>query len=639
MSIKKMKFVRVSGPSSKLNKLINVCCAGGAFHPEPAGKYISESMGYSVLNEESPYLKTIGAIKELADEFGFDIEKTGNLKSAVIDENISDYVSALDARLERFSEENKSLSEQLEECKNALEKYSHFKGLDVDLGEVFDCRFISARFGRLSTDGYMKLTKGYGENPYILFHPCSKDDKGLWGIYFAPKDKAEEIDRIFAALHFERLLMPGAAGTTDEVIKNIEENIKIIEEQKSELEKQIRAIWEKEGDMLKALYAKLSSLQKVFELRSYAVHHGTSCFFVGWIPANLEKKFMERIRKYPEFMAEVETPDREAEITPPVMLKNSILARPFSYFVEMYGLPSYNDIDITAFVAATYTILFGIMFGDIGQGLVLMLGGLLAWKLKGMALGKILIPCGFSSAVFGFVFGSVFGFEHAMDPVYHALGMKGKPLEVMDSINTVLLIAIGIGVALVIVAMFINVLTNLKRKKFGSALFSNNGIAGISVYIAGANLAYGFMAGSPIFSSKVSTVMLIVGILILFNQEILAELLNTGKLHKPESLMDYILQNLFECIEYILSYFSNTVSFLRVGAFVIVHASMMMVVFTLAGDTSTPKGIIVVILGNILVICLEGLLTGIQGLRLEFYEMFSRFYEGEGRPYSPVKIK
>ncbi len=634
-----MKFVRVSGPSSKLNKLINVCCAGGVFHPEPAGKFISESMGYIGINEESPYLKTIGAIKELADEFGFDIESGSKIKGAVVDESTTEYVRGLDATLERFSEENKNLTEQLEECNRALDKYNHFKGLNVDLGEIFNCRFVAVRFGHLPKDGYIKFIKGYGDNPYILFHPCSSDDRGYWGIYFAPRDKAEEIDRIFAALHFEKLSIPGAAGTTDEVIKNIKENIDIIGEQKAELEVRIRGVWEKEGDVLKALYQKLKYLQKVFELRSYAVHHGTNCFFVGWIPANYEKKFMERIRKYPEFMAEIEAPEKNGEITPPVMLKNSLVSRPFSYFVEMYGLPSYNDIDITAFVAFTYTILFGIMFGDIGQGLVLMLGGLLAWKLKGMALGKILVPCGFASCIFGFIFGSVFGFEHAMDPVYHSLGMKGKPLEVMDSINTVLLVAIGIGVVLVIVAMLINVLTNLKRKKFGSALFSNNGIAGICVYIAGANLAYGFMAGEPVFSSRVSTVMLLAGVLILFNQEILSALLDEGKLRKPESMTDYILQNLFECIEYILSYFSNTVSFLRVGAFVIVHASMMMVVFTLAGDTSTPKGIIVVILGNILVICLEGLLTGIQGLRLEFYEMFSRFYEGEGRPYIPVKLK
>ncbi|MGN1417944.1 MAG: V-type ATPase 116kDa subunit family protein, partial [Acutalibacteraceae bacterium] len=280
----------------------------------------------------------------------------------------------------------------------------------------------------------------------------------------------------------------------------------------------------------------------------------------------------------------------------------------------------------------------GIMFGDLGQGIVLSIIGFVMWKKSKSGLGKILIPCGISSAFFGFIFGSVFGFEEALDPVYKKLGMSGKPISVMDSINTVLLLAIGIGVALVIVAMLINVVTCIKKKKFGSALFSENGLTGICVYIGGASLVYTFMSGKTLIPSVVSVIMLVVGLVILYNKEIIAGSIDEHRFVKPESISDYLMQNLFECIEYILSYFSNTVSFLRVGAFVIVHASMMMVVFTLAGDVNTVKGILIVEVGNIIVIALEGLLTGIQGLRLEFYEMFSRFYEGDGKPYNAVKL-
>ena len=105
---------------------------------------------------------------------------------------------------------------------------------------------------------------------------------------------------------------------------------------------------------------------------------------------------------------------------------------------------------------------------------------------------------------------------------------------------------------------------------------------------------------------------------------------------KPESVLDFILQNFFELLEYILSYLSNTVSFLRVGAFVLVHAGMMMVVFSLAGES---QNIFVIALGNVIVIALEGLLTGIQALRLEYYEMFSRFYEGGGKPFRPISLE
>ena len=301
----------------------------------------------------------------------------------------------------------------------------------------------------------------------------------------------------------------------------------------------------------------------------------------------------------------------------------------------MYGTPAYSDIDITPFVAITYTVLFGMMFGDLGQGAVLALAGFLMWKLKKMELGKILIPCGIASMCFGFLFGSVFGYEEMLDPVYHALGWRGKPMSVMDSINTVLLIAIAIGVGLMVAAMLLNIYACLKRKKFGEALFSQNGVVGLMMYLAGCNLASGFMGGPAPLPNSVAGVILGVCAVLLMFKEIPIGMIDKHPNWKPESIMDFVLQNLFELLEYILSYLSNTVSFLRVGAFVLVHAGMMMVVFSLAGES---ENLFVIILGNILVIALEGLLTGIQALRLEYYEMFSRFYEGGGKAFVPATL-
>ncbi|MCM1545095.1 MAG: ATPase, partial [Ruminococcus sp.] len=514
MAIEKMKLVRISGPSSKLDRVISACCQLGDFQPENADDYISSSMGYTTVTQESPYTKILQSIKELTDSYGFKLEQQGKAKKAVIDDKTFAYIESIGQKLQQLNEQSKELSEQLAQCEAAIEKYGHFAGLDVDLEEIFECEFISTRFGYLSKDGYVKLTMGYSDNPYILFCPCSSDANGYWGAYFAPIDRVDEVDRIFAALQFDRLYVPGAAGTTDEIIMHLKENIDIIQGQKEEFDKEISSIWDKEGNKIKALYWKLMDLEQIFELHKYAVYHGNSCFLVGWIPAKDEKKFREKIEKFPDFVAEIETPQKKDKKTPPTKLKNFRFVRPYSYFVEMYGLPSYYDLDITAFVALTYTLLFGIMFGDLGQGIVLSLVGLLAWKVKKMPLGKILIPCGISSAFFGLIFGSVFGFEEALDPLYEKLGMSGKPLSVMDSINTVLLFAIGIGVVLVTVAMMVNVVACIKKKKLGMALFSENGITGIFVYLNGANLIYAFMAHKGIIPTSISAVILIIGMLI-----------------------------------------------------------------------------------------------------------------------------
>ena len=113
----------------------------------------------------------------------------------------------------------------------------------------------------------------------------------------------------------------------------------------------------------------------------------------------------------------------------------------------------------------TYILLFGIMFGDLGQGLLVSVTGYLMWKLKRMPLGRILIPCGISSAVFGMVFGSVFGFEHWLDPMYQAMGFAEKPIEVMEpsTTNVIIYSAVGIGIFLMLAAILINIYSSVKR--------------------------------------------------------------------------------------------------------------------------------------------------------------------------------
>ena len=314
--------------------------------------------------------------------------------------------------------------------------------------------------------------------------------------------------------------------------------------------------------------------------------------------------------------------------------------RPFEFFVDMYGLPSYDEIDPTPFVAITYIILFGIMFADLGQGILVSVIGYFMWRLKKMQLGKILVPCGVASAIFGLLFGSVFGFEHALDPFYiNVLGMEGKPIEVMEAESTNLIIyaAVGIGLLLVMVAMLINIYSSLKRRHYENAFFGPNGLAGL-IFYASVVLGFGgqLFLGWDIISVPFVLLLIVLPLLVIFFREVLGGLAERRPDWRPESWGEFIVQNFFECFEFLLSYASNTMSFLRVGAFVLVHAGMMMVVFTLAEMGSGISYFLVVVIGNLFVTALEGLLVGIQVLRLEFYEMFSRYYDGSGKNFSPL---
>ena len=637
MAVAKMKLVKVTGPLDKLNNFISTCCLDGSFQPEQATQYMSASMGYLTLSEENPYAPMLQKIEELIRENDSAPDPTivgDRSRDIELDDKTSAYIDELDKNLSALHDEYRELEDQLKQCRDGIAQYEHFTGFDVGLDELFNCKFIKTRFGHMPKESYEKLV-AYEDNPYVLFIPCSTDATDYWGVYCVPRERVDEVDSVFAGLNFERLQIPSAVGTVEEVIDQLKSNIEIIEGDLKQLDERAAALWKENRKRCNEIYTKLVDLNTVFELRRYAACHNKYFFYVGWVPAHVSKEFEKKAEAIPHVEVEENDPDKSSK-TPPVKLRNPLIFKPYEFFVDMYGLPSYSDIDVTGFVAITYTLLFGIMFGDLGQGLVLFLLGILGWRIKKMSLARILIPCGLSSAVFGFVFGSVFGYEDMLDPVYHALGMASKPLSVMDSINTVLIIAIGIGVVLVVTAMLLNVVSCLKHKKIGEAIFSNNGLVGIVFYLAGVAFCVAFMNGPKVLPNSVLFGIMGVCAVLLYLKEIPIGIIDKHPDWKPDSVVDFLLQNLFELIEYVLSYFSNTVSFLRVGAFVIVHASMMMVVFTLGGNGSN---IPVIIIGNIIVIALEGLLSGIQGLRLEFYEMFSRFYEGGGKAFTPAKLE
>ena len=641
MAIEKMKLVKLSGPLTKLNSTCVQLLESESFHPRTAAKLFSNDMGFVPFVDENSYSKSIAELEQIAASNGAELSLTELDGNVDFDNLEGDYISEVEQKFLKYNEEMGSLEEQKQICLDGIQSFEHFKGLDVDLDEISDCRFIKVRFGHLPKESYKKLNTVYKDNPYIFFYPCSEDERDYWGAYFAPIDKLDEIDGIFAFLFFEPITVPGAAGTVDEAIEECEKNIVIITQQMEEIQKHISELYEREAEHINLIYSKLVYLERVSYIRSFALHNDKGFVLLGYVPLSAAGELKKSIEQIGDINFEAEFIKRTSSQGVPVKYKKrnrllSLLVEPYKFYIEMYGTPSYSDVDITSFVAVTYTILFGIMFGDLGQGFVLSVVGFLMWKLKKMGLGKILIPCGISSMFFGFMFGSVFGFEEMLDPVYEGLGWKGKPISVMDSINTVLLIAIAIGVGLMVIAILLNIYACLKRRQIGEALFSQNGLAGLLLYLAGVNLASGFMGGPAPIPGPLCAAILGVCAFLLFIKEIPIGIIDGHPDWKPESISDFILQNLFELLEYILSYLSNTVSFLRVGAFVLVHAGMMMVVFSLAGEN---ENIFVIILGNVLVIALEGLLTGIQALRLEYYEMFSRFFDGSGVSFNPVTLK
>ena len=635
-----MKLIRVYGAIDSLDEFITSCCISGDFHPENAMNYMSDSLGFVPLTEENPYTSSIQKIEEIASIAGVALKETFSGNEIIVDQSEYDYIDKTRTALTSMLSERNEIAQKLEAISASAEQFTHFTDLDIPFEEIFGAKFLKIRFGFIPRDCYPKL-KAYEDKKEILFFTCSKDEKNYWGLYTAPESKAEEIDRIFASLYFERIRIPDATGTPKEILENFTAEQTALTERLNELDTKISSFWSENSEHCERVYAHLKIANLAFELRRYAAKdpHSNYYAYVGWVPQSSLKWFRNQTDKIENLQIEEFEPEDDTRNAPPVKLKNRKPFRPFEMFVDMYGLPSYGGVDITPFVAVTYSVLFGMMFADMGQGLVLAIGGYILYKLKGIKLAKMIVPCGACSTVFGFLFGSVFGYEDLLDPVYHAIGLAHKPLEVMESINTILIMSIGIGIGLVVVSMLMNIYCCIKTKKYGEALFSQNGLTGIIFYGMLVCAIITFMTKKTILPGTVIAIVAVACFLILYIKELLIGKIDKHDNYLPESWSDFFMQNLFEDIEYVLSYFSNTFSYLRVGAFILVHAGMMMVFSSITSDPKSPAGIAVMVVGNIIVIALEGLLTGIQALRLEFYEMFSRFYDGGGKPFESVGMR
>lgn len=643
MAIAEMKLITVLGQLSNLDGVVSICGKSGVFEPDSAKGYYRNTEKFDVNHEDDLSKAQIKRIEKITYALGEKLE-LANIKGFEIDEEqISEYINYFYDNLDPLLKQKNSFFEKIKTNNQEIEEIKNFVDLKLNLKEILSCKFALVSFGKMPLEKLKNLKNQ--RNTEILYEVVKQDDtqKYCWIIYFATLENAKNVDRVFAKLSFEKINFKPFDGTVRERIDFLKhENIQI-QKDIDKLEQKISAFWNLQKSSLMRIYSKLEELSEFFNIKKHAAIYNQNFVLTGWVPNANHKELCEKLNNIKGVECSVESGKNLLKHSPPIKLNNNRLVKPFEFFVETYGLPSYNEIDPTAFVAITYTLLFGIMFGDLGHGAVLAVVGYLLWKLKKMALGKILINCGICSSVFGLIFGEVFGLEHVLDPMFRRLGYAHKPFEIMapSSTNLIIFASIGIGVVLLAISMVINMYSCFKKKNFGEMIFNPNGLCGLVFYISVvATLVSSLMLKSKPVNSLFVIIFIGIPLFLIMIKEILIELIE-GKLDwRKVKWGDFLLQSFFELFEIVLSYFSNTMSFLRVGIFLLIHAGMMQAVVSIAEGFSTTTGaLVVLIIGNAIVIGVEASLVGIQVLRLEFYELFSKYFEGQGRPFKPIVSK
>lgn len=547
---------------------------------------------------------------------------------------------------EDLSEEIKKIENIKKDIANkeeVIEKFSHLIDLEIDFSKIKELEYFNYSFGLLNKEDSLKLKTNYEKLLAAIFHlgrrnePRLKKDLDIdLGIrkeeylILYPKKVNKEVERILKSLNWKELDIPdGYKGTPREVIERLNIEIENLKTEKDNIQKKIIEKKQSNIDDIEGIIQEVFRFENIEKAKLYLAQSEDYFYLTGWIGKSDVKNMKKLLSKYKDIFVQFKDSDEVVKLQPPTKLRNNKLFEPFELLVNMYGTPNYNELDPTPFLGFTYMLLFGAMFGDVGQGLVIFLLGLILSKKGRKDFGGLFERIGFSSAVFGFLYGSVFG----MEDIIPALLIR--PFE---NINTVLLSAIYLGIVLTVIAYGLGFYNIFLEKDLGEGLFGKKGIAGFTLYIMFLMLVLRIVKGKGLPMPVIITLMIISILLMIFKVPLTNLITHVRPLHKDIDISSYYIEESFSIVETVLSIFSGTVSFIRVGAFAINHVGLFMA-FTTIGDMIGTKGgsIAMIIIGNIVITVLEGFIVSIQGIRLQYYELFSKYYKGDGIEFIPSK--
>ena len=603
MAIVKMKYVSVATDESHIDEMVLDGVHSGLLHAVHAADITNEDNGGHLINDENPYSGYLQTLQNFAHSVNYTLDPERAPKKHYTNEEMDAFIDELDETFGLETDANTVLLTPDDE--QALGALS-----ECGFERMHACQYLNFGFGRLPRESYKKLSMYKDE--IFVHHHVHETPQYVWMLYVTSDSYVDKVRKIFKDLYFEPIDIPMI-----------------------DVKKQL----EHYKDQIDDIYAFCNEENSVHELYPYIAEINEKYLLSGFVKADEVDHYKAIFKDLPSTI-EVKDPSEVPDLECPTLLKNNWFAKPFEMFLGMYGVPKYTDFDPTGFMAFTYCLLFGIMFGDLGQGLVLFILGLVFEK-KGQIFG-IINRCGITSMIFGFLFGSVFGYEELLNPIYQSLfGVREKLFDVMAQSSTMLLLigAVAIGAVLILTTQCMNIVNRFKHHQLGDAIFSQNGIAGLVFY---GGIVFAIVATMLLGWNVLNPVYLGIFIVLPVISFVMKEPLSNAVEHKTvkpeEGWGGYIAQSIFELIDVLLTFVTNSMSYLRVGGFVLSHAGMMLVVMTLVEMTG-KAGVAVLIFGNIFVMVLEGLIVGIQTLRLEYYEMFSRYYDAGGVQFNALSAK
>lgn len=647
MAVMKMVALTMIGPHEEMEPVARQMVLTGGFQPLPIDFLVNDRSLRSKVTTESdnPYDELLNRMTTIWKVAG---EHLPEPEPVALDKDFNLFaarrtVGQTTDKLETWSKRHEVLADELERMEATRSCVQALTNLGMSPDELAGSKFAVPYFGRVSIDNYTRLKEAAEDAP-ILPVELSRSRDNVWILVITVPGYAEGAQKLLGTVYFKPFSLTEIANqlSREDPLGQVTRGIEMHKTSIRELEDAAKNILKSNRVEYEKLFSRLYTMQRVYDLCKGRGEVSGMYVLSGWIPEDTYmsvKGVIEGEAPRTSVIAEHVKDIPYSGVRIPTMLRNNKLVRAFQDVVALYSVPSYGEVDPSPFVAITFILFFGFMFGDVGHGILLFLGAALLRK-KGIlnkSLAYVMKCASCSSVVFGALYGSVMGYEDVIPALW---------LSPMHGIWTLFAVAILMGVVMISVGMILNMIIRYRERDFGRMLFDGQGLAGLFVYWGALGALFATIMDIELpFSVDYIWLAIVVLLIVSLFRDVLARVLLRQRSEEKESA---VLQ-VFEVFHNLLNFFSNTMSFVRLAAFALNHTALCFAVMTISrmlgdvGGGDSPLGLVLkglmLILGNALIVGLEGLIVFIQTLRLEYYEFFSKFYRGGGNVFKPVTWK
>ncbi len=608
--------------------------------------------------------KRYSDIEDLARWLAINLEgEIGEDTELLTDEDI-ELLRRIQTLIDSHRKDEIANREEGEKLSEAVAEAAAFEKLKAPFADFDQLSYMALRIGRLDARHREEAQSSLGDRAVLV--SLGEGDRVLAA---SSRKGRFALDSELKRVGFVPISVPqDFTGIPDELLDGLKERLEQVHSREEELASSKENLKKEYASDLRRLAASSKMSLEIKELRSHLQSTASACRLSGWMPAAKQEEAVKALEELTEGRVAIvarEPEERKGVASGkekvPVSIEHGGFVGGFIRMVFSYGAPLYGNIDPTPFVAFSFVLLFGLMFGDVGQGFVLLLLGFLTARKSLPFFGGFsrfsapLKGVGISSMCIGLLNGEVFANEHLlvrptrfitglltgheMDRIISLMPEKGN----MDRLFVFFGFTIAVGILLNSIGLIINILNLLNQKKVDDALFSKTGLSGALFFWWAVGLAVRVLLGFGIglwdvFGFGLPLFFLVTG-------HVWWRLFTGVRPVFEHGFLTFAMEGFVEILESVSSYVSNSVSFLRVGAFALSHAVLSFIVFTLANmvagsETLGPLySFLVMFLGNTVIIVLEGLIVAIQVVRLQYYEFFSKFFTDTGIEFDPFRFR